>query len=105
MRIVSHYLLSHNIGTHIDIAAARLSTLLLSTQRKPNYMALPDDDNMIDGGWDSRLVASTDERSSERHTWITSRPLRPSQEFTSFLNSNQDDGRVKWQTKPHTRTH
>lgn len=54
VRIVSHYLLSHNIGTHIDIAAARLSTLLFSTQRKPNYMALPDD-NMIDGRWDSTL--------------------------------------------------
>lgn len=102
VRIVSHYLLSHNIGTHIDIAAARLSTLLSSTQRKPNYMALPHD-NMIDGRWDSTL--RDDVRSKEHHTRITSRPFRPSQEFTSFLNGYQDDECVKWQTKPHTRTH
>lgn len=97
---------------HTSISPPLVSTLLLSTQRKLNYMALPEDDNVIDGrlGFDSTRLDSS--RRDDRRNVLenathgfTSRPLRPSQEFTSFLNSNQDVGRVKWQTKPHTRTH
>lgn len=83
VRIVSHYLLSHNIGTHIDdIAAARLSTLLSSTQRKPNYMALPND-NMIDGRWDSTL----------RETYILKNTTHGSLQGPSDLLRNS---RVSW---------